>query len=974
MSNSFKCMKFVLAACPRSATAYSARLLSNLGLECGHETYFKFKQRIHRFLELGSVAGDASWLAVPFLDKLPPHVRILHQTRHPLHVIRSLQQIRFFDLREDGQPVRQGLGLHFTQFAFRHCTPLLDYPTARERAIWFYYHWNKMIESAAEGHRILRFAIEEFDQDQLVRVLAHLHVTTDQIPDELQEAHLELLPRNINAKISEKTMNVEEVRWDDLPNEVQELAISYGYGPLASEDRSVDRWTDAVQSAQNVLRKHAQVVANAWRAEQEKLLGELTDLHQKLRNAKSIEQALRHELDSLQRERFDLDVHCDRLISDERESEAARLARDTWMCGAVTGDRVLDASCGDGERARMMAREGLDVTALDTETHVVEPASSCASEGTASQHRLRFVNGTIATLDYKPDTFDTVILSDLLTRITRRPRLLELARHCLVAGGRLIACVPLGYFPNHQRVYATLGWDLLELIGQYFHIIECDFVQGYLCLVGKKPDADQPLKPATPTEISNWLRKAGEGVIALQRQQFLQQHRIEAQLEEARDDLARAQATLEHQTREQQRAEALLAESRDKLARSQAANVRLARGQTDISLESILSTADRTPGLNAFEGGILFFCTNGAGLGHLTRALAIARRIRRIDSALPLYFLSSSPALSLISREKIIAYHIPTQSEYGKKFNHTRWNELLLRMMRLILATHRPTVLVYDGVSPFRGLLNLIGEAGLNYSAMVLRLRHKHDRLQNMLEELNTFDEMIFPGESGVTLSQSFTSLRHRVFDPIVYLDREELLPREEARRFLGIPPERKAVFVQLGAGNINDTRAWHNRILSCLQKHEDVEIVVAESPISTKSQQLPPHTHVLSQYPNSLYFNAFDMAVSAVGYNTYHELMHFGVPAVLIPNQKTITDDQVGRARAAEAVGAAKVVMEIGEIDAAIDGLLHDNVLKAAKKAATELVPTNSAMQVAQHVLDRASAKIETRLTEQPASLTAGG
>ena len=42
----------------------------------------------------------------------------------------------------------------------------------------------------------------------------------------------------------------------------------------------------------------------------------------------------------------------------------------------------------------------------------------------------------------------------------------------------------------------------------------------------------------------------------------------------------------------------------------------------------------------------------------------------------------------------------------------------------------------------------------------------------------------------------------------------------------------------------------------------------------------------------------AFDLAVSASGYNSFHELLRFGIPTLFIPNQDTALDDQRGRAR----------------------------------------------------------------------------
>ena len=55
---------------------------------------------------------------------------------------------------------------------------------------------------------------------------------------------------------------------------------------------------------------------------------------------------------------------------------------------------------------------------------------------------------------------------------------------------------------------------------------------------------------------------------------------------------------------------------------------------------------------------------------------------------------------------------------------------------------------------------------------------------------------------------------------------------------------------------------------------------------------------HVVREFPLSRRFRAFDLAVSAAGYNSFHELLRFGIPTLFIPNQDTALDDQQGRAQ----------------------------------------------------------------------------
>jgi predicted glycosyltransferase len=66
--------------------------------------------------------------------------------------------------------------------------------------------------------------------------------------------------------------------------------------------------------------------------------------------------------------------------------------------------------------------------------------------------------------------------------------------------------------------------------------------------------------------------------------------------------------------------------------------------------------------------------------------------------------------------------------------------------------------------------------------------------------------------------------------------------------------------------------------------------------------------------YPNSRYFNAFDLLVLAAGYNSVAEAFTFQAPAIFFPNTSTGSDDQVSRALSLTALGNWQVMLEWNE------------------------------------------------------------
>ena len=139
---------------------------------------------------------------------------------------------------------------------------------------------------------------------------------------------------------------------------------------------------------------------------------------------------------------------------------------------------------------------------------------------------------------------------------------------------------------------------------------------------------------------------------------------------------------------------------------------------------------------------------------------------------------------------------------------------------------------------------------------------------------------------------------------PIVLLDSEELLTRESARTRLGLSPDVTVVYVQLGAGEINDIESDVRLTLEALLENPDVYVVLGESLLGDRIDIDLPRIRIIRDYPNSIYFRGFDATVQAGGYNSFHETRKFGLPALFYPNMNTGMDNQLARCKVAEEEG----------------------------------------------------------------------
>ena len=301
---------------------------------------------------------------------------------------------------------------------------------------------------------------------------------------------------------------------------------------------------------------------------------------------------------------------------------------------------------------------------------------------------------------------------------------------------------------------------------------------------------------------------------------------------------------------------------------------------------------------------VLMVSDNGAGLGHLSRLMAIARRLPEDMAAV---IATQSYAAPVAIREGFLTEYIPSRKVLDAA--RPRWTKLLRERLAHLIELHRPEIVAVDSV-PHDGIVAAVADhPGLTW-VWVRRPMWQRGVGDEWIAAGQVFDHVLEPGEfaeaadEGPTVAERATARR---VGPITFLDRAELLDKQIARQELGLDG-RPAALLQLGAGNIDDISSPAARIAAHLVDH-GFQLVMAESAIATEPLRPMPGAKVVKLYPVSRYLRAFDLTVSAAGYNSYHEQIGFAVPTVFLPNRQTKLDDQVGRARFAATTGVALIV-----------------------------------------------------------------
>jgi len=178
---------------------------------------------------------------------------------------------------------------------------------------------------------------------------------------------------------------------------------------------------------------------------------------------------------------------------------------------------------------------------------------------------------------------------------------------------------------------------------------------------------------------------------------------------------------------------------------------------------------------------------------------------------------------------------------------------------------------------------------------------------EKLLHHIKEFDITINPRELNDSIeskdNQSLVSV-----DPILMLDKTGVLDRGTAMGLLRLNERIPSAFVQLGAGNINETVELQKKVIGTLRR-TGVQIVLAQSPIALRESIHSLADSTLLDFPCSKYYEAFDFAVLAGGYNSVNEAVFLGLPAIFIPNMHTVADDQLRRCYAAKIYGDYEVL-----------------------------------------------------------------
>lgn len=354
-----------------------------------------------------------------------------------------------------------------------------------------------------------------------------------------------------------------------------------------------------------------------------------------------------------------------------------------------------------------------------------------------------------------------------------------------------------------------------------------------------------------------------------------------------------------------------------------------------------------TTGIIRPKRRILSLSTNGIGLGHLSRQLAVAERLRPdVDTV----FIGFSQAIATVRKFGYISEHIPYFSSIGLDPGY--WNRAVAEHLNSAVAFYRPSALMVDANHPFEALRSVRARhPGLPMIWMRRAMwRNSHDLTP--FERSHLFDMILEPGEiaqaydDGPTVGRPETTY----LQPVRLVDRGMQFNREAACREIGLSPDALNVLLMPGAQNNFDADGLWTEILRELSGWSNTMPVLCEWAISEAEHPWPASYPRLRGFPYPRWFRAFDFAVSTAGYNSFADLVALGVPSVFVPNDNPSMDRQDLRALFAERRGMGALLRSdaTGSVTACLAPFRDAEFRRAMSRKQMAVVSGNGAYEAA--------------------------
>ena len=218
-----------------------------------------------------------------------------------------------------------------------------------------------------------------------------------------------------------------------------------------------------------------------------------------------------------------------------------------------------------------------------------------------------------------------------------------------------------------------------------------------------------------------------------------------------------------------------------------------------------LTAASESRSFQVGEPGIdvLFVTSNGAGLGHISRSMAIARQLAEGRS---FEILTLSSAYRQVAGQGVTTHYFPSSGASGEMSRV--WNRHFRAHLLHLMEEKRPRVVVFDGTWVYAALTEICKLRGTPLIWIQRGMwQDKVDKASTQRHAAaKVADHVIVPGDfAGDELVDPGPGIVPRHVGPIVMTTKDDVIGRDAACAALELDPSRRYVLLNLGGGGISD-------------------------------------------------------------------------------------------------------------------------------------------------------------------------
>lgn len=364
-----------------------------------------------------------------------------------------------------------------------------------------------------------------------------------------------------------------------------------------------------------------------------------------------------------------------------------------------------------------------------------------------------------------------------------------------------------------------------------------------------------------------------------------------------------------------------------------------------------ISVLQQAKALGSYVDGtdVLFVTSNGAGLGHLSRLIAISRQM---NPGTTYEFLTLSKAYKQIRGSGRRVHYFPSNETSGVGANE--WNNRFRAYLRNLIVEIRPRVVVFDGTWVYAALTDMCRAHGVPIIWVQRGMWKKEaDRKSGQRHNAHICAEhVVVPGDfSGDEYVDSGPRIHAEHVEPIVLTTKADLLTRSEACAALGLDEASRYVLLNFGGGIVSDPQPLATKVVEIIgQLAPNLIPVQLVSPLSG-SRGAASGAKSVHAYPIMKYVRAFDFTIMAAGYNSAQEAVSLETPSILVPNKQARTDDQYRRAESLASRGLCLLADDPKSIEDAVKRMLDPFTRDQIRSQLSRIEEPRGAQQAGRYV-----------------------